>query len=187
MAGLRLLSDGTVRGADDGLIRLPSVGIGGFPAGSRAASPVAHPSGIRILIVDDEALMREATADLLEELGFDVVGEASNGLSGLELATSLVPDVVLMDVRMPQMDGIDCTGRLHSIFPSMRIIMLSAYDDPSLRKAAMANGACSYVLKGGGARFLRDAILAACEGRGVRDEPEEGQGRVEPDRPPPRG
>ena len=87
-------------------------------------------SPIRILLVDDQSLFREGLRTLLSvQAGFDVVGEAANGEEALRLAAKLHPDVVLMDVRMPVLDGVATTRRLHKVFLDCRVIVLTTFDD----------------------------------------------------------
>ncbi len=85
---------------------------------------------IRILIVDDQRLMRHGLRTLLElEDGLEVVGEAENGQEGLERYAELEPDVVLMDVRMPGMDGVEATRRIRQQWPDARIIIRTTFDE----------------------------------------------------------
>ena len=85
---------------------------------------------IRLLIVDDQRLMREGLRILLElEHGFEIVGEAANGQAALDAYPELKPDVVLMDIRMPGMDGVEATRRLNMRWPGARVIILTTFDD----------------------------------------------------------
>src|SRR5689334_21593934 len=85
---------------------------------------------VRVLVVDDQRLMRDGIASLLEiQEAIEVVGTASNGQEALEQAVSLRPDVILMDVRMPVMDGVVATGQVRREVPSCRILMLTTFDD----------------------------------------------------------
>jgi DNA-binding NarL/FixJ family response regulator len=102
----------------------------------------------RVLLVDDEAVMREALRELLLEEGLDVVGEAPNGRIACELALALEADVVLMDMRMPEMDGLEATRIIKDRSPSTRVIVLTAYEDPSLKEQAAQAGADAYIVKG---------------------------------------
>jgi DNA-binding NarL/FixJ family response regulator len=115
-------------------------------------------SALRILIADDEPTMRDAVRDLLENLGFEVVGAACDGLSAVEMADELRPDVVLMDLRMPSLDGVEATRRIRSAHPDVRVVLLSAYDDPAFRAAADRAGACCYLAKGCRPEALEQAI-----------------------------
>jgi DNA-binding NarL/FixJ family response regulator len=102
----------------------------------------------RVLIVDDQALMREGLRTLLElDETIVVVGTAANGHEALERAAQLAPHVVLMDIRMPVMDGIAATGALKTDHPQIQILMLTTFDDDELIFAALRAGASGYVLK----------------------------------------
>jgi two-component system, NarL family, response regulator LiaR len=112
----------------------------------------------RVLVVDDDEMVRDALADLLTEMAFEVAGLASNGAQGIEKALGLRPDVVLMDIRMPVMSGIDATRAIRDRWPDLAIVALSAYDDPALRAAARDAGARDYVVKGTDPGRLCDVI-----------------------------
>jgi DNA-binding NarL/FixJ family response regulator len=103
---------------------------------------------IRLLIVDDQSAVRQGLQMLLTaEPDLQVVGEASDGEVALSLAQALNPDVVLMDVEMPHMDGIAATHALQSICPNISVIMLSIYDDARTRLYAEEAGAAAFVPK----------------------------------------
>ena len=88
------------------------------------------PDAIRILLVDDQRLMREGLRILLElEPGLEIVGEADNGKAALNAYEELRPDVVLMDVQMPGMNGVEATWRLRERWPEARIVILTTFDD----------------------------------------------------------
>ena len=102
----------------------------------------------RVLIVDDQALMREGLQTLLEiDQSIHVVGTAANGQEGLVQARALAPDVVLMDIRMPVLDGIAATRAVKESQPHIRVLMLTTFDDDELIVAALQAGASGYVLK----------------------------------------
>jgi DNA-binding NarL/FixJ family response regulator len=102
----------------------------------------------RVLVVDDDDAVRTVLAELLLEEGFDVVGRAMDGVEGVSLALSLAPDGVLLDVRMPRMGGIEAAREILAKRPATRVVMLSAYDDPSLQAEAAAAGASAFLVKG---------------------------------------
>jgi DNA-binding NarL/FixJ family response regulator len=118
-------------------------------------------SPIRVLIADDEPLIRETLAELLEEEGFEVVGQVGDGEEAVRGVAELRPDVVLIDIRMPLVNGIEATGRILADRPGTRVIALSAYDDPALAAAAREAGAADYVPKGTPSRELVDRIRGA--------------------------
>lgn len=103
----------------------------------------------RILIIDDEFIMRQGLKHMLdwERQGFEIVGEASNGKEGLELIAGCNPHIVLCDIVMPQMDGVDFSKMVQSVYPEVQIIILSSYDNFEYVKGALQSGAVDYVLK----------------------------------------
>ena len=116
---------------------------------------------IRILLADDEPLIRETLRELLIEEGFDVVGVAANGAEVIRAVEELRPEVVLIDVRMPILNGIEATRRIHAEHPNTLVVALSAYDDPALAAAAREAGAADYVPKGTPSRELVERIRRA--------------------------
>jgi two-component system, NarL family, response regulator LiaR len=117
-----------------------------------------------VLLVDDEPRLRGQLGALLGDYGIAVVGEAGNGREGVELACRLRPDVVLMDMRMPELDGIEATRQLSQLLPSTAVIVLSAYDDPALMTEARQAGAHAYLVKGCRAGELVEVIERAAAG-----------------------
>ncbi|MFB9684296.1 response regulator [Amycolatopsis plumensis] len=123
---------------------------------------------VRVLLVDDQALFREALATLLTTHdGIDVVGEAGNGDEALRQAAALAPDVVLMDLRMPVLDGVAATRRLRVEQPGARVIALTTFDDDEDVFAAVRAGAVGYLLKDVSSARLVEAVLAAARGESV--------------------
>ena len=116
---------------------------------------------IRILIAEDNALLRGVLRDALEEAGMTVVGEASDGNEAIAVAEQTRPDIVVMDMRMPNMDGIEATERISRAPWAMPVVVLSAYDEPQMIEAALAAGATNCLKKGVGLDDLIDAIRAA--------------------------
>jgi DNA-binding NarL/FixJ family response regulator len=119
-----------------------------------------------VLLVDDEPRLRTQLRAVLADYGMVVVGEAGTGREGVELAQRLRPEVVLMDLRMPDLDGIAATRLLSESLPSTAVIVLSAYDDPALMSEARQAGACAYLVKGCRASLLVEAIEKAATDRG---------------------
>src|SRR5512147_966873 len=103
---------------------------------------------IQILIVDDQVLFREGLRTLLSvQPEFEVVGEASNGEEALRLAAQFRPEVVLMDLRMPVLDGVIATQRLHALLPDCKVIVLTTFDDDETIFDGLRAGAVGYLLK----------------------------------------
>ena len=102
---------------------------------------------IRVLLADDHRMLREALRHSLEEHGFDVVGEARDGEEAVTLAGELLPDVVLMDVTMPVLGGIDATRRLRERNPDVRVVILTMHSDQSVVTQAIRAGASGYLVK----------------------------------------
>jgi DNA-binding NarL/FixJ family response regulator len=120
---------------------------------------------IRVLLVDDQSLFREGLRTLLSvQPGFEVVGEAADGEEALQLAAALKPDVVLMDVRMPVLDGVAATRRLHTSQPDCRVIVLTTFDDDEYVFEGLRAGAAGYLLKDAPSEKLFEAIRAAARG-----------------------
>ena len=125
-------------------------------------------SAVRVLVVDDQALFREALATLLgARPEVEVVGEAGNGHQALERAAALQPDVVLMDLHMPVLDGIAATRRLTVEQPGVRVLALTTFDDDEDVFAALRAGALGYLLKDVSSDRLVEALLAAARGESV--------------------
>ena len=120
---------------------------------------------IRVLLVDDQALFREGLRTLLSvRPDIEVVGEAADGAEALRLAATLKPDVVLMDVRMPVLDGVAATRRLRLIRPETRVIMLTTFDDDEYVFDGLRAGAAGYLLKDVPSAKLVEAIRATAQG-----------------------
>lgn len=123
---------------------------------------------VRVLIVDDQALFREALATLLEvQPEIDVVGEAADGEQAVRLCAELRPDVALMDLRMPVLDGIAATTRLRAEQPEVRVLALTTFDDDADVFAALRAGAVGYLLKDVSSTRLVEALVAAQRGESV--------------------
>lgn len=123
---------------------------------------------VRILIVDDHQLAREGLKAVLSEDGLEVVGEAASGEEAVALVTQLVPDVVLMDVRLGLgIDGLEATRRIAALGLPSRVIMLSLHDMPAYVREALAAGAAGYVLKDASISELRGAVSQVMTGQSV--------------------
>ncbi len=123
---------------------------------------------VRVLVVDDHQLFRDGVRALLGSLpGTEVVGEASSGSEAVELVAALLPDVVLMDVQMPDMSGLEATRRVVATHPSVGVVIVTMFDDDETVFAAMRAGARGYVLKGAGQDDLTRAIDAVARGEAI--------------------
>jgi DNA-binding NarL/FixJ family response regulator len=115
----------------------------------------------RVLVVDDHRVFCEALAAALEvDERFVVVGQARDGLEAVEAAARLRPDAVVMDLRMPRLDGAEATRRILAAHTSRRVVMLSSSDDPVDVERSLAAGAACFLTKGATAEILFDALLA---------------------------
>jgi DNA-binding NarL/FixJ family response regulator len=124
---------------------------------------------IRLVLVDDRSIVRrELCRRLSLEPDLRVVGEASNGIEAISLVEQLTPDIVLMDVEMPEMDGISAAAVLHASTPLSDIVMLSIYDDGSTRARARATGAAAFVNKSEAIEVLVATIRQTVEQRKVK-------------------
>lgn len=125
---------------------------------------------IRLLIVDDQRLMREGLRTLLElEGGVEIVGEAANGQAALEVYAELKPDVVLMDIRMPGMDGVEATRRICTHWPEARVIILTTFDDDANVFEGVRAGAAGYLLKDLSGQELANAVRTVYNGGALID------------------
>jgi DNA-binding NarL/FixJ family response regulator len=120
---------------------------------------------LRLILVDDQAMFREGLRMLLSlQPDFEIVGEASDGAAAIELARRVEPDVILMDLRMPEMDGAEATRRIKAEVPAVRVIVLTTFEDDEEVFAAMRAGAVGYLLKASPAEKVYEAIRRAAPG-----------------------
>ena len=125
---------------------------------------------IRILLADDHGVIRDGLGRLISALDdVDLVGVAADGLEALEQCRRLAPDVVLMDLDMPQLDGIEATRRVLAELPQTAVIMLTAFSDRARITGALEAGACGYLLKDVDADVVADGIRAAARGESPLD------------------
>jgi two-component system, NarL family, response regulator LiaR len=123
---------------------------------------------IRIVLVDDHAVVREGLRFLLQQQSdMEVIGEGKDGAQGVALVTSLLPDVVLLDLLMPRMDGITAVREMKRLSPHVQIIILTSYYEDDQVFGAIKAGAISYLLKDAGPDELVEAVRAAARGEGV--------------------
>jgi len=125
---------------------------------------------IKVLVADDHEVVRSGLACLFQDSDIRIVGEASNGDEAIEAARKTKPDVVLMDIRMPDTDGLKALESIHKNHPEMPVVMLSTYDNPTYVARSVALGACDYVLKGS----TREEVINAVTNAAEHKEPAEG-------------
>ncbi|MEV4572821.1 response regulator transcription factor [Nonomuraea jabiensis] len=121
---------------------------------------------MKVLVVDDQQLMREglvALLDLVDDV--EVVGDAGDGEQALRLVAELRPDVVLMDLRMPVMDGVEATRRIARAHPEVAVVVLTTYDDDRSVDSALLAGACGYLTKDAGRAEIAAALRSAAAGQ----------------------
>jgi two-component system, response regulator PdtaR len=102
----------------------------------------------RLVVADDHELLRSALVALLRQAGFDVAGEAADGVDAVALAKQLEPDVVLMDLRMPILGGLDAARLIKDACPATQVVLLSAFESPALEQQAEEVGCFAYLVKG---------------------------------------
>ncbi len=125
----------------------------------------------RLIVADDHALLRSGIRSMLAgEPDLEVIGEAADGLEALELCRRLRPDLVLMDVRMPRMDGLAATRAIKEEFPHTSVVMVTMQDDPDYLFEAVIAGAAGYVLKGATPDQLTEAVRQVLDGEFLLDQ-----------------
>jgi DNA-binding NarL/FixJ family response regulator len=123
----------------------------------------------RVLLVEDDRGLREALRDLLEEIEFDVVGEAGNGEEGVQMVREVEPDVVLMDLRMPVMGGLEAARLIRDERPDVQVVILTAYDDPALKEGAEGASVYAYLVKGCPPREVGEITMDAWRAKRTRE------------------
>jgi len=122
---------------------------------------------LRVLVVDDQVLFRQGLCSLLaSDPNLEIVGQAGNGLECLRQVSLLQPDVVLLDLRMPELDGVQTIKRLREAGSEVRVVVLTTFDDDQLVFEALREGALAFLLKDATAEEIVDAIREAAQGRG---------------------
>jgi len=166
LLGLDLVSV-AVTGEQPSLARAPASGgpvadgPTGYDPGVQQPNPPAEPAlPPRVLIVDDAPAMRAALRGLLEDHGLPVVGEAADGLQAVTMAEQFQPDVVVMDVRMPGLDGLQATTRITGAHPTIRVVVYSVFDSDQTQLAAHLAGAAAFVPKHAPPEHVPAAVLA---------------------------
>jgi response regulator NasT len=124
-----------------------------------------------IVVAEDEELLRDALIEMLGDNGYDVVGEASTGSQAASLTAALDPDLVLMDYRMPGMDGVSATEVIKELNPRTDIVMFTAYEETSLNLEATRAGVSAFLVKGCDPALILRALENALEGRRLSPPP----------------
>lgn len=138
---------------------------------------------LRLLLADDHPIVREGLTRVLTEQGFSIVGEAADGYEAVSLALEHRPDVIVMDIGMPELDGLEATRRILAERPSARILILTTHDDETMVEAARSAGARAYVVKRATVRQISDAVRTLARGEtmfqnGDKEPPSSGSARV---------
>jgi DNA-binding NarL/FixJ family response regulator len=134
-------------------------------------SPRAEGDRLRVLLVDDHDLFRTGLRNLLEEQGVQVVGEAAGGTDALRIVREIAPDVVVMDLNMPGMSGVEATREITSIAPLTRVVVLTISDQDDDVMDAIVAGACGYLVKDSSIEELMRGINAASVGESLISPP----------------
>jgi DNA-binding NarL/FixJ family response regulator len=121
----------------------------------------------KLLLADDHRMLRDSLRRSLEEYGFDVVGEAADGAEAVRLAQALAPDVVLMDVSMPNLDGVEATRQIARVVPASQVVMLTMHADGDVMARAIQAGAVGYLVKDCSIDDVVSAVRMAASGESV--------------------
>ena len=120
---------------------------------------------ITVLLVDDFEAIRQSVSSMLLETGrFHVIGQAADGLEAVQKAEELQPDLILLDIRLPKLDGIAAAGQIRKLSPKSKIVFLTANDHPEIVEEALSTGASGYVVKVEAGRELFEALEAVMQG-----------------------
>jgi len=144
-------------------IHPPSAPVATAPAAAAAEGAPA----VRLMLADDHRMLREGLRRSMTEQGFSVVGEAADGAQAVDLAHRLQPDVVLMDVTMPELDGVGATREIRSALPHVRVVMLTMHADEDVLASAIRAGASGYLVKDCSTREIAEAVRMAASGETI--------------------
>ncbi len=140
------------------------------PRGAEAGTPTVEARKIRVLLADDHALFRQGLRQLLElEDDIEVIGDASTGEEAQQMVTELRPDVVLMDINMPDVDGITATRNILAEYPNTSIVILTMYREDDYAFQAVRAGARGYLLKNAGSQDVVRAVRVTSQGASMVD------------------
>ena len=139
-----------------------------YESDGRAEEP---PEPIRLVVVDDHDIFRQGLRQLLESRGFEVVGEADNGETAVRTVVEALPDVVLMDINMPQMSGVEAIQQIATVAPLVRVLVLTISADESDVADALVAGASGYLLNDASVEELESGIRAAYDGESLISPP----------------
>jgi DNA-binding NarL/FixJ family response regulator len=123
----------------------------------------------RVFVIDDHPVVREGFRSMLTDEGIEIVGEAATGAEAIVRITTVGVDLILLDLKLPDIDGVALLRRLKEAVPATPVLVISMHDDPPLVRRAVEAGAAGYALKGIGRRELVGAIHAVCDGEAVLD------------------
>ncbi len=135
--------------------------------GRPTAPPAPGAPAVRLMLADDHRMLREGLRRSMTEQGFSIVGEAADGAQAVELAHRLQPDVVLMDVTMPELDGVGATREIRSALPDVRVVMLTMHADEDVLASAIRAGASGYLVKDCSTREIAEAVRMAASGETI--------------------
>ena len=124
---------------------------------------------MKVLLAEDHKIVRQGTRLYLESMGVEVIGEATNGREAIELAETLQPDVVVMDIHLPELTGVEATRRIRHDYPDVRILVLTAYNEPAYVHALLDAGADGFILKTAELSELFRALNEVAVGRKAFD------------------
>jgi DNA-binding NarL/FixJ family response regulator len=141
------------------------------PSDGDSMSPKTEGDTLRVLLVDDHDLFRTGLRNLLEEQGVQVVGEAASGADALRIVREIAPDVVVMDLNMPGISGVEATREITSIAPLTRVVVLTISDQDDDVMDAIVAGACGYLVKDSSIEELMRGITAAAVGESLISPP----------------
>jgi DNA-binding NarL/FixJ family response regulator len=128
-----------------------------------------RPGSIKVLLVDDHPVVREGLRIMLTETGIDVVGDVGTARDAIQLTAKTAPDVVLLDMGLPDLDGVTALKRIKQVRPASAVLVLTMHDAPALVRGAVQAGAAGYLLKGVSRRELLSALCAVRDGDAVLD------------------